>query len=211
MRSRSHAWHGSDDRTRRVVVGTARDEWSCNRVARTPRDESAPRWHQYPAAAPRRHNAGGAVRRGRRHAAGCIGRCRRDIRPGRPVPWRPCTQPPAAATSVLTSTAPDVVAADVARQLFASAPVVVVANPQPSGRPGDRREPSLAGPCAAAAHRGPGGHPARAPLPWTPGASAPRQAWAVRQAWPVRPAGQRGGEPTHTAAARHPRKPAAPR
>jgi len=44
------------------------------------------------------------------------------------------TRPPASAASVLTSAAANVAAAEVARQLFASAPVVVVANP---GRPAD--------------------------------------------------------------------------
>ncbi len=43
-------------------------------------------------------------------------------------------RPPASAASVLTSTAADVVAAEVAQQLFASAPVVVVAN---TNRPSD--------------------------------------------------------------------------
>jgi hypothetical protein len=53
---------------------------------------------------------------------------------GRPVSLVARSHPPASATSVLAETASDVLAADVARQLFAAAPVVVVANPN---RPAD--------------------------------------------------------------------------
>jgi hypothetical protein len=57
----------------------------------------------------------------------------------------PRTRSPAATTSVLAG-APEVVAAAVARELFASAPVVVVAGP---GRPADRAAATLAGRAAA--------------------------------------------------------------
>ncbi len=84
------------------------------------------------------------------------------------------THPPASATSVLTGTAPDVLAADMARQLFAASPVVVVANPQ---RPAD-----LAVAASRARHAG-------APLLLT----------AVQAA--TRPAGTTSAGPSATSAA----------
>ena len=57
--------------------------------------------------------------------SGCSGAAARSA--GADVRLTAHVRPPAAAASVLASTAGDVVAADVARQLFASAPVVVVA------------------------------------------------------------------------------------
>ena len=57
----------------------------------------------------------------------CAGAAVRHDLPA-PVRLAPRTRPPASATSILTGP-PDVIAADVAQRLFASAPVIVVAGP----------------------------------------------------------------------------------
>jgi hypothetical protein len=62
--------------------------------------------------------------------ASCTGAAPHDP-PSPAVPLAPRTRPPASGTSVLTGAA-DVIAADVAARLFVSAPVVVVASPDPA-------------------------------------------------------------------------------
>jgi len=57
----------------------------------------------------------------------CAGAAVRHDLPA-PVRLAPRTRPPASATSILTGPS-DVIAADVAQRLFASAPVIVVAGP----------------------------------------------------------------------------------
>ncbi len=79
------------------------------------------------------------------------------------------THPPVSATSVLTGTAPDVLAADMARQLFAASPIVVVANSQ---RPAD-----LAVAASRARHAG-------APLLLTAVQAATRPAGSTTSAGP---------------------------